>query len=189
MKQSSKFRWFKEWILPIVLGIAVAFGFKMWVASMNVVPSSSMYPTIPATSTHHVYILDNKLATEFHQKIFRGEVVVFHFPDNPKKLFVKRVIGLPGDTVEVTANAVYINGKKLNESNPDIAKSNLPKLGTYHVPPGHYFMLGDNRPVSVDSRYWVHKYVARSAIVGEANFILAPIADIGRISQSLSAHQ
>lgn len=187
MKQQSKFRWLKEWVLPIVIGIVVAFGLKTWVVSAAVVPSSSMYPTIPATRTHHVYILDNKLATDFGRKISRGEVIVFHFPDDPKELYVKRVIGLPGDTVKVTAHAVYINGQKLNESNPNIAKSNEPKLGTYHVPAGHYFMLGDNRTVSIDSRYWIHKYVARSTIVGKADFILAPFSNVGSISQSLSA--
>ena len=184
MKQGL--RWLKDWAVPIAIGFVVAFGLKTWIASVAMVPSSSMYPTIPATSRHHVYIVVNKLETEFGQKIFRGEVVVFHFPDNPKELFVKRVIGLPGDTVKVTAHAVYINGHKLNESNPDIATYNGTKLGTYHVPQGHYFMLGDNRPVSLDSRYWVHKYVARSAIVGEADMIIGPIANIGPISQSLS---
>jgi len=187
LKQTNSFRLLKDWVLPIVIGVVVAFGLKTWVVSAAVVPSSSMYPTIPATETHHVYILDNKLAIDFGRKVFRGEVVVFHYPDDPKELYVKRVVGLPGDTVEVIANAVYVNGKKLNESNPNIAKSNLPKLGTYHVPAGHYFMLGDNRLVSRDSRYWVHKYVARSAIIGEADFVIAPLSNIGSISQSLSA--
>jgi signal peptidase I len=187
LKQGSRFRWLKDWVMPIVVGVALATGLKTWVVSAAVVPSSSMYPTIPATSSHHVYIVVNKVATDFQRKIYRGEVVVFHFPDNPTELFVKRVIGLPGDTVTVTAHAVYINGKKLNESNPEIATYNGTKLGTYHVPPGHYFMMGDNRPVSLDSRYWVHKYVARSAIVGEADFIFAPLQNIGTISQSLSS--
>jgi signal peptidase I len=185
--KQQRLRWLREWVVPIAVGLILAFSIKTWVVTTNVVPSSSMYPTIPATITHHVYILVNKLATDFGLPIHRGEVVVFHFPDDPKELFVKRVIGLPGDTVKVTANAVYINGVKLNESNPNIAKSNLPKVGTYHVPSGHYFMMGDNRPISLDSRYWVHKYVARSAIVGEADFNIFPFSNFGPISQSLSA--
>src|SRR5579875_2557500 len=173
-KQKEKQGLLKNWVLPIAIGVVIAFGIRNWVASGAEVPSSSMYPTIPALSkTDFSYIAVNKLAVEFGP-IQRGEVVVFHYPDDPSQLFVKRVIGLPGDVVTVTEDAVYINGKKLNESNPNIAKSNGVEVGTYHVPSGHYFMLGDNRPISDDSRLWVHKYVDRSAIVGEADFVLYP---------------
>ncbi|WAH39146.1 signal peptidase I [Alicyclobacillus dauci] len=180
-------RKFVSWVLPIVIGVVVALGIKTCVVQANVVPSSSMYPTIPGVSpSNFALILDNKMATEFGQQIYRGEVVVFHFPDDPSKLYVKRVIGLPGDTVKVTANQVYINGKPLNESNPNIARSNGIETGTWKVPAGHYFMLGDNRPPSDDSRMWVHKYVSRSAIVGEAQFVLYPLNKMSSISQSLS---
>jgi len=186
MERMNKLRWFREWVFPILLGVAVAVSFKTWVVSAAVVPSSSMYPTIPAlTPTDAAYISVDKLAIEFRQ-IHRGEVVVFHFPDNPALLFVKRVVGMPGDTVTVTEHAVYINGHRVNESNPDIATSNGLQQGTFHVPLGHYFMLGDNRPVSDDSRMWVHKYVARSAIIGEADFVLYPLNKVGAISESLS---
>lgn len=97
---------------------------------------------------------------------------MFHYPDHPSTIFVKRIIGMPGDTVTVTYNSVYINGKKLSE--PYIKVPNVSGLGTYHVPPGHYFMMGDNRPISLDSRFWKHKYVARSAIVGQADWVLFP---------------
>lgn len=184
---NPKFRWLKDWILPVVIGVAVAKSLTNWVASAAIVPSSSMYPTIPATSPKDfAFIAVNKLAIEVGQ-IHRGEVVVFHYPDNPSELFVKRVIGLPGETVTVTPEAVFIDGKKLNESNWGIAKSNGDELGTFHVPSGHYFMMGDNRPTSWDSRMWVHKYVARSAIVGEADLVLYPLNRLGAISQSLSA--
>ncbi len=173
-------------VLPVVVAIIVVIFVRSYVAHADVVPSGSMYPTIPATSpTNFSLIVVNKLATEMGH-IHRGEVVVFYAPDHPTTLYVKRVVGMPGDTVTVTAHAVYIDGKKLNESNPDIARWNGLALGTYHVPPGHYFMLGDNRPISDDSRLWIHKYVARSAIVGEADFVLYPFNRIGSISQSLS---
>lgn len=187
MKQRNKLRWLKDFVLPVGIGVFVAFGLKTFVVSAAVVPSSSMYPTIPALSSTQVsYIGVNKLATEFGP-IHRGEVVLFHFPDDPSEIFVKRVVGVPGDTVTVTNDAVYINGKKLNESNMDIAKTNRLGFGTYHVPSGHYFMMGDNRPVSKDSRFWVHKYVARSAIVGQAEFVLYPFNKLDSISQSLSS--
>lgn len=151
----------------MAIGIAVALSFQNWVATAAVVPTKSMNPTIPAPC----YIFVNRLSTEFGQP-YRGEVVLFHYPDNPKVIFVKRIIGMPGDTVKVTYNSVYINGKKLSE--PYIHVPNVSGLGTYHVPPGHYFMMGDNRPISLDSRFWVHKYVARSAIVGQADWVLFP---------------
>ncbi len=169
----------------LIFAVLVVF-VRGFVAHADVVPSGSMYPTIPATSpSHFSLILVNQVATDFGA-IHRGEVVVFHDPDDPKLLYVKRVVGMPGDTITVTAYAVYINGRKLDESNPDIARWNGTALGTYHVPAGHYFMLGDNRPISDDSRLWIHKYVARSAIVGEADFILYPINRIGPINETVS---
>lgn len=186
MKIKNAWRWVRGRGLPIIIPFIVVVLVRGFVAHADVVPSSSMYPTIPATSpAHFSLIVVNKLATEMGH-IHRGEVVVFYAPDHPSTLYVKRVVGMPGDTVTVTSHAVYINGRRLDESNPDIARWNGTALGTYHVPPGHYFMLGDNRPVSDDSRLWVHKYVARSAIVGEANFVLYPVNKIGAISQSVA---
>lgn len=186
MNITAAWHWGRSRLLPFLIPLIVVVFVRGFVAHADVVPSSSMYPTIPATSPRHFsFIVVNKLATELGH-IHRGEVVVFWAPDHPHTLYVKRVVGMPGDTVTVTSHAVYINGRQLNESNPDIARWNGFALGTYHVPPGHYFMLGDNRPVSDDSRLWVHKYVARSAIVGEADFVIYPLNRIGPISQSLA---
>lgn len=186
MKQ-HQYRLLRDFVLPIGFALVAALGIRTFVATAAVVPSASMYPTIPATSPRQFSVIAvDKLATEFGS-IHRGEVVTFHFPDKPSEIFVKRVVGLPGDMVTVTENAVYINGKRLDESNINIAKSNGTALGTYHVPAGHYFMLGDNRPPSDDSRLWVHKYVARSAIIGRADLVMYPLNKIGTISQSLSS--
>lgn len=182
----KRVKWFKGYFLPLMIGVVMALALKTFVVDAAIVPSASMYPTIPAVnSSHFALIVVNRLSTELGT-IHRGEVVTFRWPDDPSEIFVKRVIGLPGDTVKVTEHAVYINGHKLNESNMDIAKSNGPALGTFHVPPGHYFMMGDNRPISFDSRLWVHKYVARSAITGQADFVFYPLGSVGAISQSLS---
>ena len=161
---------------PIVVGIVIALGLKQWVVYGAEVPTQSMEPTIPAPS----YILVNKLQTEF-SSLYRGEVVVFHYPDNPSELFVKRIIGMPGDTVTVTDHHIYINGKLFEE--PYIHLPNQSGLGTYDVPSGHYFMMGDNRPVSLDSRFWTHKYVARAAIVGQAQFVVYPFSESKSIIQ------
>jgi signal peptidase I len=164
------------WVYPIVLGVVIAFALERWVVTPASVPTQSMNPNIPAPC----YVLVNRLSTEFGNP-YRGEVVLFRFPDNPSVTYVKRIIGMPGDTVTVAENAVYINGVKLNEPYLDVPNGTA--LGTYHVPAGHYFMLGDNRPISDDSRLWVHKYVARSAIEGQAIFVIFPFQKMGKIVQ------
>lgn len=164
-----------EWLWPISVGVAAALFIIRFVVSIAFVPTSSMAPTIP----NPCRILVNHITTEVFN-IHEGEVVLFHFPDNPKKIFVKRVIGLPGDTIEIHNGHVYRNGKILNEPylHGLITEGTF---GPYHVPVGHYFMLGDNRNISDDSRFWIHKYVARSAIVGQADYVIWPLQKVSPI--------
>lgn len=176
MSIGSTLRSIWSWIYPVIIGVVVALFLQRYVASAAVVPTDSMAPTIPAPC----YIFVNKLTAEIGTP-YRGEVVLFHYPDNPKEIFVKRIIGMPGDVVKVTSDAVYINGKKLVQ--PYYSGPNGEGLGTYQVPKGHYFMMGDNRTDSLDSRFWVHKYVARSAIIGQANYVLFPFAKVKGIIQ------
>lgn len=102
-------------------------------------------------------------------KIERGDIVVFWFPDDPSKSYIKRVVGLPGDTVELRAGNVLINGSLLNESYLD-PKSNLStrSLAAVYVKPNYYFVMGDNRDNSSDSRSWglvPKKYVYGKALL------------------------
>jgi len=89
----------------------------------------------------------------------RGDIVVFRYPDNEEVLYVKRIIGLPNETVEIKDGNVYINGKLLEE--PYIKEKAYGDFGPYEVPEGCYFMLGDNRNGSTDSRRWTNKYVKK----------------------------
>lgn len=161
---------------PAIIGVIIAFGLHHFVAYAADVPTDSMNPSIPAPC----YVFVDRVSTELGH-IYRGEVVLFHFPDDPTQIYVKRVIGLPGDTVTVTYNQVYIDGHLLKEPWPHGANEH--GLGTYHVPAGHYFMMGDNRPVSYDSRFWIHHYVARSAIIGQAQTVVFPFSKWGPIVQ------
>ena len=157
-----------SWVWPIAIGWLVAAGIMRWVVSFAVVPTSSMWPTIP----NPCYILVDHIVTETEAP-YRGEVVLFPFPDDPTQIYVKRIIGMPGDTVTIHGGHVYINGKELSE--PYLHGVLTPgDWGPYHVPAGHYFMLGDNRSVSEDSRYWVHKYVAGNTIIGRADMVVWP---------------
>lgn len=136
-----------------------------------VVDGPSMTPTL----LNGEYILVNKAEYFFHGPQ-RGEVIVFQYPKDPSRDFVKRVIGVPGDTVKVTANGVVsVNGMVLTE--PYINNSvNIYGPETWKLTAGEYFVLGDNRGDSSDSRDWGP--VPRSDIIGAAALIYWPLPDI-----------
>jgi signal peptidase I len=101
----------------------------------------------------------------------RGDVIVFHNPADPSEDFIKRVLALPGDTVQMTAEAVLVDGIRLKE--PYITQSLNPRLFTLTLQPGHYFVAGDNRPYSSDSRSWGP--VPAQDILGKALLICWPL--------------
>lgn len=177
-KSSSPLREIWDWVWPIAIGIAVAEVIIRWVFSFAQVPTGSMYPTIPVNPPDvpsPAYILVDHLATEFGQP-YRGEVVLFPFPDDPKQIFVKRIIGLPGDTVTIHGGHVYINGRMLKEPYLNTSWGQMTgSFGPYVVPKNDYFMLGDNRNDSADSRFWDHKFVPRSTIIGRADAVVWPL--------------
>jgi signal peptidase I len=121
-------------------------------------------------------VLVNMLAYDFGRPQ-RGDVIVFHPPSDPALSYVKRVIGIPGDTISVTANAIMVNGHTLDE--PYIAPldtglpENIAVLPAIKLGPNQYFVLGDNRQNSVDSRFF--GYVPRANIVGKAEFVYWPL--------------
>ena len=103
----------------------------------------------------------------------RGEIIVFHAPDSPETLYVKRIIGLPGETVEIIGGRTYINGEYYEENY--LAETPDDKdFGPYHIPEGAYFVMGDNRNHSLDARLWENTYVYRSAILGKVYFAYWP---------------
>lgn len=152
-------------ILEIVLiAVLVVVGVRQFLVQPFLVNGSSMEPTFQSGD----YILINEVSLQFRQPE-RGEVIVFKYPGDEKTYFIKRVIGLPGEKVEVLDGNVFIfnsqnpNGLKLSESYlPD----NLKTIGNKELQLGsdQYFVLGDNRNASFDSRQW--GAVKRSEIVG-----------------------
>jgi len=103
-----------------------------------------------------------------YRELKRGDVVVFKYPHNPEVAYVKRLIGLPGEKVEVVGRTVYINDQALDEQytqfiDPD---STYSRHGPWNVPEGQYFVMGDNRDNSQDSRYW--GFVPRDYFIGKA---------------------
>ena len=118
-------------------------------------------------------IFGNKISVKYKDPE-RYDIVIFHYPDDEKQLFIKRLIGLPGETVEIIDGKVYINGAE--EPLEDSFINGVPNgnYGPYEVPEDCYFMLGDNRNNSKDSRFWNNKFVRFDQIVGKALFRYFP---------------
>jgi signal peptidase I len=128
------------------------------------------------------YVMVNKTVYLFHGPA-RGDVIVFHNPQRSDEDLVKRVIGLPGDTVTTDSTHVWVNKVLLNEKAYINAPANTPLnpgAQSWHIPPDQYFVLGDNRPVSFDSRYIGP--IEKKYIVGNAALVFWPPPNIHTIN-------
>ena len=160
---NKTFREVAEWLLVIVVAVALAYLVNHFIIVNAVVPSSSMETTIMTGDR----VIGLRFAYNFSEPE-RGDIMIFKFPDDESKLYIKRLIGLPGETVEIKDGHVYIDGEVLDE--PYLTVSTEGNYGPYTVPEDHYFMLGDNRNNSADSRFWNNTYLEREKIVGKAVF-------------------
>ena len=159
-----------DWIVTIVGAIAIVLAIKAWVVNPYRIPSSSMEPTLhcarPAPGCEARFsdrVLANRFIYHFHSPR-RGDVIVFKTPPAAKAkcgaggTFVKRVIGLPGETVQMRLRSglayVYIDGKRLDEPYIQRSRRDIGPAKSYKVPEGAYFVMGDNRNQSCDSRVW-----------------------------------
>jgi signal peptidase I len=170
-----------DWVVTIAGAIAIVLAIKAWVVNPYRIPSSSMEPTLHCaapTSGCEARFSDRVLANRFIYRFrdpHRGEIIVFHTPPAAKRrcgaggTFVKRLIGLPGDRIELRSiqglSYVFINGKKLDEPYIQKERRDTRPPETFQVPQGQYFMMGDNRSQSCDSREW--GAVPRSNLIGK----------------------
>lgn len=148
-----------SWVIVLVVAFVVGHCLNRYVLLKAEIPSSSMENTMMVGDR----VMGFRLAYLFSEPK-RGDIVMFDFPDNESLLYVKRVIGLPGDTVEIVDGKVYINGSTTPLKEDYLKEVPTGSYGPYEVPEGHYFMLGDNRNVSADSRKWENKFVAKEKI-------------------------
>jgi signal peptidase I len=137
------------------------------------IPSTSMEPTL----MQYDYIVTLNYGHP-QREPKRFDVIVFMDPKDPEQYSVKRVIGLPGDSIAIFPGAVFVNGRILVE--PYVKEPPVYSYEPEVVPKDHYFVLGDNRNLSSDSSLW-HRSVPGSDIVGRAVFIYGPISRMGRI--------
>jgi signal peptidase I len=199
---SNKPVW-REWGESLLIVIVIAFVVRSFIVAPFKIPSSSMVPTLDVGDYIFVLRYPYGLRIPFTNiqlmpsEPKRGDVVVFDYPEDRSKDFIKRLIGLPGDVIDYKNNELYINGKKMpltaegsrayfmGDGNVDVSglfqedlmgvkhdvlrKDFSIKDGEWKVPAGEYFMLGDNRNNSRDSRFW--GFVPQSYLVGRAAII------------------
>jgi len=166
-----------EGLKTIVLSGVLAFGIRTFVAEARYIPSGSMLPTLQIDDR----LIIDKISYNFHNPV-RGDIVVFSPTDTLKKqnfkdAFIKRLIGLPGDKVEVKGERVYVNDQPIQEIYLD-EKPNY-NFGPVTVPPNQYLVLGDNRNNSYDSHYW--GFVPRDRIIGKAVVRFWPLNRLGEL--------
>ncbi len=167
--KETKKNFFFDWVIPIFIAIVLAICINKFLIFKVYIPSSSMVPTLNVD--------DRLLVTRVYnpEKLQRGDIVVFD-SDELNETVIKRLIGLPGDTIKIDGTAVYVNGKKLDEPYVEYP---LESYGTYKVPEGKYFFLGDNRANSNDSRFWKDPYIDADKIQGKAQIKIYPLSQIG----------
>ena len=158
-----------SWTKTILLAVCFAFIINYFVIVNASVPTGSMKNTISEKSRIVAFRLSYMLKNPK-----RYDIVVFKYPDDEKTLYVKRIIGMPGETLEIIDNKVYINGgtEPLNDS--FILEAHIEDFGPIKIPEGAYFMLGDNRGNSQDSRFWRNKFVYKDKILGHVVFSYYP---------------
>jgi signal peptidase I len=186
-----------DWVVTIVVAVLIVLAVKAWIVNPYRIPSPSMEPTLHCArpepfceASASDRVLANRFIYHFRDPR-RTEIVVFHSPKLAEKecvggIFVKRIIGLPGEVWEERNGYTYINGMRLSEPyvEPDRRDHqtrtlpDIPPRGTLHrIPPDMYLMEGDNRAHSCDSRVW--GLVPRSSIIGKVFLIYWPIGRIG----------
>jgi signal peptidase I len=168
-----------SWVRDLAFSVLIAVVLIVFIYQPVKVEGTSMMPAL--TDQERIFI--NKFTYRFGLgSIGRGDTVVFWYPQDPSKSYIKRVIGLPGDRVRIEDGEVYVNGEPLNE---DYVPAENRDHASWHngreevVPPGKYFVLGDHRNSSSDSRAW--GFVPRNSIYGKAVFVYWPLDKMGRV--------
>ena len=172
MDEKVKNNFFFDWIMPIAVAVIVVLLVNHFLIFQIEVKSGSMTPTLLKK--------DRLMATVIYdyKSIKRGDIITFYSREYDD-LFVKRVVGLPGENVDIDDKGiVYINGKKLDES---YVKYPSPKEGHFKIPNGNYLMLGDDREISDDARYWKNPYIDKSDIKGKVRIRVFPFDRIGSV--------
>ena len=167
-----------SWVFTFVTAILVALVLKNFVIINATVPTGSMENTIMPGDD----LFGFRLAYQFSEPK-RGDIIIFKYPDDEEEKYVKRIIGLPGETVRIANAKVYINDSETPLKEDYLKEEWTVATGPFEfsVPEGCYFVMGDNRNDSWDARYWDNTYVAREKIIGKAEWVYFPFDRIGSL--------
>ena len=157
-----------EWVRSIVLAIIIAVVIRLFLFEVFLVEGSSMYPTLQ----NHERLIVNKATYYFHEPE-QGDIVVFSY--STQRDFIKRVVAVEGDTVEISDNRLYVNGELMDESYLEAYQ--VLDFGPVLIPEDHIFVLGDNRGNSMDSRDPSVGYVSLESVKGKAVVVFWPPLD------------
>lgn len=158
----------KDWVVSILIAVILAFFIRYFIVELYMVEGPSMRPTL----ANGERLVVNKFLYRFKTPE-RGEIIVFRYPRDPSRDFIKRVIAVPGDTVEIKEGRVFVNGQLQNETY--ILEKTRGSFPLATVPQGHVFVMGDNRNNSEDSRFRDVGFVAGDLIKGKAVFVFWPV--------------
>lgn len=147
----------------IIFALVIAFLLNNYIVANAVIPTGSMENTVMPKDR----VLGNRLSYLFEEPK-RGDIVIFHFPDDESQEFLKRIIGLPGDIIDIVDGKVFINDSNVPLEEDYMKDIPNGDFGPYQVPEDSYFMMGDNRDDSFDSRYWENTFVTKDKIVAKA---------------------
>lgn len=165
-----------EYVKMIIIVVVVVLVVNNVILINARIPSESMEKTIMTKDRIFGFRLAyglniNLFGNQISKKVKepeRFDIVIFHYPDDESQLFIKRLIGLPGEKVEIKEGKVYINDSETPLDDSFVPEAPKGSFGPYEVPENSYFMLGDNRNHSRDSRYWDNTFVRFDQIVGKA---------------------
>ncbi len=161
----------KDWIISIAIAVVLALFIRHFIVELYLVDGPSMQPTLVSNER----LVVNKFIYRFRTPK-KGEVLVFQYPKDPSRDFIKRVIALPGDTIEIKDGHVFVNNQLQNE--PFILSQTRGDYPLTTIPEGHIFVMGDNRNNSEDSRFPDVGFVPFNLIKGKAVLVFWPLSNL-----------
>ncbi len=167
MESSALGEEIKDWIVSILIAIVLAFFIRYFIVELYMVEGPSMQPTLVSSER----LVVNKFIYRFKTPQ-KGDIIVFRYPRDPSRDFIKRIIATAGDTIEINDGKVLVNGQLLTE--PYILEKTRGSYPLSTVPEGHIFVMGDTRNNSEDSRFNDVGFVAMEMLKGKAELVFWP---------------